>query len=91
MDNQLSPNVEQKIAEAISGGLYSSREALLEAGVVHLLYEQLPMVPDDHMALVEAAIESSDAGHSVEMTRHEWDELRNMVRNIADGNYPSHQ
>jgi len=80
----LSPQIEQKIAEAVAGGLYPSREALLEAGVEHLL-EQVPMVPDEHMALVEAAIESSKDGRSSEMTRREWEELHQMVAEIAAG------
>jgi Arc/MetJ-type ribon-helix-helix transcriptional regulator len=76
MSSGLSPQIERKIAEAVASGLYPSREALIEAGVEHLLDEQIPMVPDVHMTLVEAAIESCNAGHSAELTRQEWDELR---------------
>ena len=85
MSGGLSPHIEQKIADAVAGGLYPSREALIEAGVEHLLEEQVPLVPEEHMALVEAAIESSRAGHSAEMTRQDWDELHRMVSGIAAG------
>jgi len=44
-----------------------------------------PMIPEEHEALVEEAIESSDAGHSSEMTQADWDELRQMVADIAAG------
>lgn len=85
MSNGLSPHIEQKIAEAVAGGLYPSREALIEAGVQHLLDEQIPLVPDEHMGFVEAALESSRLGRSAEMTPQEWDELHRMVADIAAG------
>jgi Arc/MetJ-type ribon-helix-helix transcriptional regulator len=85
MSNALSPHIERKIAEAVAGGLYPSREALIEAGVEHLLDEQIVPMPDEHVALVEAAIESSRSGHSAQMTRQEWDELHRMVDDIATG------
>ena len=85
MSSELSPQIEQKIAEAVAGGLYPSREALLEAGVEYLLDERIPFVPDEHMDLVEAALESSRAGRSADMTRQDWDELRRMVNDIAAG------
>ncbi len=85
MSGDLSPHIEQKIADAVAGGLYPSREALIEAGVEHLLEEQVPLVPQEHMALVEAAIESSRAGQSAEMRRQDWDELQRMVSDIAAG------
>ena len=45
----------------------------------------IPMIPEEHEALVEEAIESSDAGNSSEMTQADWDELRQMVADIAAG------
>jgi Arc/MetJ-type ribon-helix-helix transcriptional regulator len=88
MSSGLSPHVEHKIAEALASGLYPSREALIEAGVEQLLDEQLPMIPEEHEALVAAAIESSNAGRSAEMSRREWDELHQLVNDIAAGKQP---
>ncbi len=85
MSGGLSPQIERKIAEALAGGLFPSREALIEAGVEHLLDEQVPLVRPQDLALVEAALESSSAGRSAEMTRQEWDELHRMVADIAAG------
>jgi hypothetical protein len=83
MSSGLSPHVEHKIAEALASGLYPSREALLEAGVEQLLNEQLPLVPEEHEVLVAAAIESSGAGRSAKMSRREWDDLHQLVRDVA--------
>lgn len=88
MSSGLSPDVEHKITEALASGLYPSREALLEAGVEQLLNEQIPLIPGEHEALVEAAIESSSAGSSAEMTRREWDDLHQLVNDIAAGKQP---
>jgi Arc/MetJ-type ribon-helix-helix transcriptional regulator len=88
MSSGLSPHVEHKIAEALASGLYPSREALIEAGVEQLLDEQLPLIPEEHEVLVEAAINSSSAGRSVEMTRREWDELHQLVSDVAAGKRP---
>jgi Arc/MetJ-type ribon-helix-helix transcriptional regulator len=85
MSNELSPHIEQRITEALASGLYPSREALIEAGVESLLDERIPMVPDEDMPLVEAAFESSSVGRSAEMTRQEWNELHQMVNDIAAG------
>jgi Arc/MetJ-type ribon-helix-helix transcriptional regulator len=85
MSSGLSPHVEQKIAEAVAGGLYPTREAVIEASVEHFLDDQIPMATEEHMALVEAAIESSNAGLSSEMTRQEWAELHQSIRDIAAG------
>ena len=87
MSSGFSPHIEQKIAEALAGGLYPSREALIEAGVEHLLDERMAMVPEEHMALVETALESSAAGRSTSMTRQEWEELHRMVDDVASGKH----
>ncbi len=79
MGESLSPDIEQRIAEALAGGLYPSREALLEAGVVQLLDDAVPLVPAEHMAQVEAALESIQKCGSAEMTRQDWDQLHRMV------------
>ena len=85
MSSGLSPHIEQKIAEALAGGLYPSRQALLEDGVEQLLDTRIPPVPDEHMSLVETAITSSAAGNSGPMMRAQWDQLHNMVDAIAAG------
>lgn len=87
MSSGLSPQIEQKIAEALAGGLYPTREALIEAGVERLLDEEVAMVPEEDMALVEAAIESSLAERSQRMKPEDWDELHRVVANVAAGKH----
>lgn len=87
MTSGLSPQIEQKIAQALAGGLYPSREALLEDGVEQLLDSRIPTVPEEHMALVETAIESSNSSGSAPMTPAEWDRLHALVADAAAGKH----
>jgi hypothetical protein len=83
MSTGLSPQIEQKIAAAVASGLFPSREALIEAGVAQLLDEHIPLVPAEHMARVEEAIESSHAGLSRPMTDEDWQRLRDRACAVA--------
>ena len=85
MASGFSPQNEQFLARAIAEGLYPSTEAALDAAVSALREknEEVPVVPEEHMALVEAAIEESNAGLSREMTAADWDALRQTVREVA--------
>ena len=91
MVKELSEQTEQYLANMVAGGLFPSKEAALEAAVAALREktEPIPFVPDEHMARVEQAIESADAGLTSPMTREYWDGLRRNVRDIAAGKSPS--
>lgn len=85
MNVQLSPQSEQYLARVVAGGIYPSKEAALEAAVAALRErdQAVPMVPPEHMALVEEAIESSLAGKSSPMTAADWERLRQLARETA--------
>lgn len=91
MPNELSPQAEQYLASVVAGGLYPSKEAAIEAAVDALREknEQLPSVPDEHVELVEQAIESSRAGKSRPLNATEWSKLRQLARDAASGNASS--
>ncbi|MBX9791156.1 MAG: hypothetical protein K2Y37_19730 [Pirellulales bacterium] len=86
MNIELSPQSEQYLASVVADGIYPSREAALEAAVAALRARDraIPMVPAEHMALVEEAIESSLAGKSSIMTDADWDNLRRRIVETAD-------
>lgn len=85
MSFELSPQSEQYLASVVAGGIYPSKEAALEAAVAALRERDraIPMVPAEHMALVEAAIESANAGQVREMTEADWEGLRQLARDTA--------
>lgn len=91
MNHGLSPQSEQFLNKVVAGGLYPSKEAALEAAVAALREksEETPFVPDEDMAAVERAIESSRAGKSTPMTPADWEELRQLARDTATGTLPS--
>jgi hypothetical protein len=91
MAKDLSEQTEQYLASMVAGGLFPSKEAALEAAVAALREkaELIPFVPDEHMARVEQAIESADAGLTSPMTPAYWDSLRQNVRDIAAGKSPN--
>jgi hypothetical protein len=78
----LSSQSEQYLAQVVASGMFPSKEAALDAAVVALREknEQIPLVPAEHMALVEEALESSAAGHSRPMTDEDWAALRDVAR-----------
>ncbi len=85
MNVELSPQSEQYLESVVAGGIYPSKEAALEAAVAALRErdKQIPLVPEEHMALVEAAIESANAGHVREMTDEYWNDLRRRILESA--------
>jgi Arc/MetJ-type ribon-helix-helix transcriptional regulator len=85
MNIELSPQSEQYLASVVAGGIYPSKQAALEAAVAALRERDRPiqMIPEEHMALVEAAIESSLAGKSSPMTPADWEMLRQLARDTA--------
>lgn len=82
MDNILSPHVEQMIEHAISRGLFSSRTAVIEAGVERLLHEQPLSVPAEHLEAIEHALDELDAGLGVEWNVE--DEIRRYRERRAE-------
>jgi len=91
MVKDLSQQTEQYLADVVAGGLFPSKEAALEAAVAaqREKTEQIPFVPDEHMARVEQAIESANAGLTNPTTPEYWDRLRENVRDIAAGKSPN--
>jgi hypothetical protein len=79
MANGLSSQSEQYLAHVVATWLFPSKEAALEAAVVALREknEEVPLIPEEHMALVEEALASSEAGESRPMTEVDWLQLRN--------------
>jgi hypothetical protein len=88
MQHELSPQSEQYLDKIVSGGLYASKEAALEAAVEALREktEPIPFVPDGHMAGIEHGIESANAGRLKRVAPEFWEGLRRMVRDIAAKN-----
>ena len=91
MAGELSPQIEQYLASVVAGGLFPSREEALEAAIIALRekIEPIPFVPDEHMELVEQGIASARAGLCREMTDADWDNLRQLARDVAAGNPPT--
>ena len=88
MANGLSPQSEQYLAHIVATGMFPSKEAALDAAVVALREknDEIPLIPEEHMALVEEALASSEAGESRPMTKEDWDQLREFARRVAAEN-----
>jgi hypothetical protein len=88
MANGLSSQSEQYLAQVVASGLFPSKEAALEAAVVALREknEEVPLIPEEHMALVEEALASAEAGESRPMTEEDWSQLREFARRVAAEN-----
>ena len=82
MASQLPPQIEQYLDSVVAGGLFPSKEAALEAAIAALREktEPIPFVPDEHMARVEQAIESANAGKTRPLTPEYWGSLRQAIR-----------
>ena len=90
MATQLSPQIEQYLASIVAGGLFPTEEAALEAAIAALREKTEPIgyVPDEHMARVEQAIESGNAGRSRALADADWEHLKQLARDAASGNPP---
>jgi hypothetical protein len=75
MARELSPQIEQRLASVVAGGLFPSEEAALEAAIAALRgkTEPIPFVPDEHLDLVEQRIASARAGREREFTDADWE------------------
>lgn len=91
MVRELSPETEQYLASVVAGGLFPSKEAALEAavGAFRAQHEQIPLVPAEHMELVEQGIASVQAGRCRELTDADWERLRQRAHEVASRNPPS--
>jgi Arc/MetJ-type ribon-helix-helix transcriptional regulator len=76
MDTPLAPHVEQMIARAVATGLFPSRDAVLEAGVAHLLQDEPAAVPAEHVEAIERAFDQLDSGLAFEWSVD--DQLRKL-------------
>jgi Arc/MetJ-type ribon-helix-helix transcriptional regulator len=87
MNHDLSPQSEQYLDQMVSGGVYPSKEAALEAAIEALREknEEIPFVPDEHMEAVERGIEEANAGRLIPMTPEYWERLRQVARDAAAG------
>jgi hypothetical protein len=95
MASGFSPQNEQFLHDVVAGGLYPSKEAALNAAVDALRTgrsdaddDNLPMVPEEHMAGVEEGLADLEAGRCIEMTPNEWERLRQFARDVAAGKNP---
>ncbi len=88
---ELSPQVEQYLTSVVAGGLFPSKEAALEAAIEALRAktEDIPLVPAEHMALVEQGIASAQAGRTRELTDADWEQLRQRAYDVASRNPPT--
>jgi hypothetical protein len=90
MSNGLSPQSEQYLAHVVASGMFPSKEAALEAAVVALREknesEEVPMIPEEHMALVEEAIASLEAGEGRPIAEEDWQRWHALARKVAADN-----
>ena len=84
MAGELAPQYEAFIQDALAAGAFPSREKLLEAAVESLREQQnIPMVPEEHMAAVEEGLEDEAAGRVTEFTDADWERYRQIARDAA--------
>jgi len=91
MLRQLAPQTEQYLTSIIARGFFASREAAIEAAVelLRLTTEPIPIVPAEHMELVEQGLASALAGRARVLTDADWQGLRQFAQNTAAGYPPS--
>lgn len=84
--SSLSPQYEAFIRDQLAAGVYPSREKVIEAGLEALREAGgVPAVPEEHMALVEEALEDIGRNGSVEMSAEDWRQLHRLVDDVAAG------
>jgi hypothetical protein len=88
MSNGLSPQSEQYLAHVVASGMFPSKEAALEAAVVALREknEEVSMIPEEHMALVEEALASVEAGDVRPITEADWRRWHELIDKVAAEN-----
>jgi len=93
MTIELSPQTEQYLANIVAEGLFPTKEAALEAAVeaFRTSTESLPLIPAEHMDMVEQGMASALAGRSRELTDADWENIREHARQAATDNRPGSQ
>ena len=86
MSSELSRQAEQYLASVVADGLYASKQDALEAAVEALraITQSVPLVPAEHMALVEQGLGSARAGLGRELTDADWERIRQVACDAAD-------
>jgi len=87
MSSGFSPHNEQFLTHMVADGFFSSREAALDAAIDALREKQgdIPLIPEEHMALVEEGLEDLELNGATEMTAADWERLRQLARDVAAG------
>jgi hypothetical protein len=87
MNNELSPENEQFLANVVAGGLFPSKEAALDAAIEALREktEQAATIPAEHVELIEQGIASLRAGRCRALTDADRENLRQLARDTASG------
>ena len=87
MSNGLSPQSEQYLAQVVASGMFPSKEAAIDAAVVALREknqnEEVPLIPEEHMALVEEALDAVEAGDVRPITQDDWRRWRELIQKVA--------
>jgi hypothetical protein len=87
MCNGLSPQSEQYLAQVVASGMFPSKEAAIDAALVALREknqnEEVPLIPEEHMALVEEALDAVEAGDVRPITQNDWKRWRELIQKVA--------
>jgi Arc/MetJ-type ribon-helix-helix transcriptional regulator len=84
MTFRLSPQNEQFLEQTVASSLFSSKEAVINLAV-DAMRKEIPLVPEEHMELVEEGLRDLEENGAVEMTAADWEELRQLARDVAMG------
>jgi hypothetical protein len=78
----LSAESETYIADALAAGLFSSREALLDAAIAE--FRALRAEEEEQLRLCDEAIDSLEAGHGIPATPEYWADLERRILAAAE-------
>jgi hypothetical protein len=86
MEHDISPQSEQYLQQIVASGLYSSKEAAIDAAVAALREKNgaVPFVPDEHAEAVDEGLAESKAGLSRPMGTDDWARLRTLASKVAE-------
>jgi Arc/MetJ-type ribon-helix-helix transcriptional regulator len=91
MASDLSPQTERYLDQLVAGGVFPSKQAALEAAVQALRAknETLPLIPAEHLELIEQGMASARAGRTRALGDADWQRLRQFAQDAASANRPS--
>ena len=86
MEHDISPQSEQYLQQIVESGLYSSKEAAIDAAVAALREKNgaIPFVPGEHQEAVDEGLAESKAGLSRPMHEEDWARLRTLASQVAE-------